>query len=118
MKKTQTYKLASFEAGDFLNPTEDKRRFVTLDYHFGVYIGILGNGVINGWHIENVSGTIVRITPGTGFIAGFYSESPYAFDSQTDEPLKKSVAEDLGYVISEEIPGWASPSGSWQGSFF
>lgn len=118
MKQTQTYKLGIFESGDFLSPTFDLRRFVTLDYHLNTYVGILGNGIISGWNVESAGGLIARITPGAGFIAGLYAESPYAMDPSTKEPLRKSVATNLGYAITEEMISWTGKSGTWTGSFF
>ena len=118
MKQTKTYGLGSFEAGDFYNPEEDRRRFVTLDYHFDTYIGIIGNGVITGWDVVQVAGTLVKVTPGAGFISGLYSESPYAINATTSEPLRQSEAESLGYDIGEEIPGWSSAVGSFNGAFY
>lgn len=118
MRQTKTYGLTAFDAGDFLYPELDKRRFVTLDYHLGTYIGVVGNGVIRGWDIEPLSGLNIRVASGSGFIAGMYSESPYFLDPRTGEPLRKSEAESLGYPIGDEIPGWSSGTGSWAGSFF
>ena len=118
MKNTQTYGLASFEAGDFYNAELDRRRFVTLDYHLKTYVGVVGNGVCTGWEVVPISGLMVRITPGSGFIDGAYSESPYAVDAETGAPIRLSVAQSLGYVIGEQIPGWSSKSGSWDGSFY
>jgi hypothetical protein len=110
--------MAVFETGDFLIPEEDRRRFVTLDYHLDTYVGILGNGIISGWDIEAESGLSILVTPGSGFIAGLYAESPYATDAATREPLRRSVAAGLGYLIAGEMPGWSGRSGSWTGSFF
>ena len=118
MRQTQTYGLTIFDTGDFLYPELDKRRFITLDYHLENYIGIVGNGVTKGWDIEPLEGLNIRVSNGSGFIAGMYSESHYFLDPRTGEPLRRSEAESLGYSIGDEIPGWASKTGSWAGSFF
>ena len=118
MIRTPTYGLSYLREGEILRELIDYRRFVTLDYNLGTYVGILGNGVITGWMISVVSGRTVKVTPGSGFISGYYTETPYYLDPATKVPKTKSAAQAAGDDIVEEMPGWSSGDGSWRGVFF
>ena len=98
-KYTSNYDLGYFSRGGAYSGEIDYRRFVTLDYNLDSYVGIVGAGIINGWNIEPVTGTTISITPGTGMINGFYSESEYV--------LKQRAA-----ITGSGIPGMAS--GDWE----
>lgn len=77
MPTTKTYKFDSFIRGSYYSASLDLRRFVTLDYNMSSFIGIVGVGIIEGWNIQQGTGLNVKITPGSGMINGYASESPY-----------------------------------------
>jgi len=119
MKLSSTYKLEYPERGGFYTSKSDFRRFVTMDYNLERYIGIVGNGIVDGWLIEEVSGLTVRVTPGTGFIGSLFTESPWALDGTTNTPKTRSQATADGDVIISEIPGWSNPNSTeWTGVFY
>lgn len=78
MVKTQTYKLEYFKQGSYYSAESDRRRFLTLDYNMQSYIGVVGDGVIDGWDIEDIGSLQIQILPGTGLINGYFAESPYS----------------------------------------
>ena len=82
------------QKGSYYDDVNDFRRFVTLDYNLESYIGILGNGILDGWTVEQHYGTRIRILPGRGFIDGFFAESPYTV---------KLRSEMTGYDIEVDI---------------
>ena len=75
--KAQNYNLEYLSRGSSYSGISDYRRFVTLDYNFKSYVGILGNGVISGWEVVPTSGLNLQILPGRGIIDGFAVQSPY-----------------------------------------
>ena len=118
MRRTPTYRLGRFDEGDIYSGLEDYRRFVTLDYNLGAYVGIVGNGIVTGWKITQAYGRKIRISAGAGFIDGYYSETPYVLDPVTGVPMHHDAAVAAGYTIIQEMPGWSSQGGSWEGVFF
>ena len=119
MRRTNTYQLENFETGSFYYASSDYRRFTTLDYNLKTYIGLVGNGVLRGWDIKQLSSRTIKISPGCGFISGLYTESPWIIDPATKEPKRKSKAVIDGDDIFEEIPGWSSQGANdWVGGFY
>jgi hypothetical protein len=118
MFRTNTYRFGYYPDGGTYSSSLDRTRFFTLEYNLGTYIGIVGNGIIKGWEIAVVSGKTVKVTPGSGFIDGFYSETGYWLDSVTRTPKKRSRAQQDGDDIVEEIPGWSSENENWWGMFY
>ena len=82
--KTPTYKMTYFERGALYSARSDMRRFVTLDYNLESYIGIVGDGIIEGWEIEENTGLSVKIMPGHGIINGVGVESPYIYKQRSE----------------------------------
>ena len=75
---TKHYHLEFFEQGDLYDAVVEKRRFVTIDNNIGSFVGIIGNGVIEGWNLTILpDGVTARVSPGFGIINGNFSESPY-----------------------------------------
>ena len=82
--QTKYFELDYFKEGSEYLSELERRRFLTVDYNFESYVGIVGVGVIDGWLIEEDSGTTVKILPGTGIIDGFSAESPYEVKRRSD----------------------------------
>ena len=115
MKQTPTYRLEYFDNGDFYSASSDFRRFVTLDYNFKTYVGIVGDGIAKGWDLEVLPGynpaLRVRISFGSGFVGGLYCETNWVRDyNGTKLPPKKKDAQANDYLIIKEIPGYSSPN--------
>jgi len=118
MIRTNTYQFPRMVTGDLYRAEWDAQRFVSLDYNLVRYVGIVGSSVATGWRVGVVAGRTVRVTPGTGVINGMYSETPWVTDQSTGAPVRLSDAIAAGYAVVEEIPGWSSPSGSFEGGFY
>jgi len=100
MPITTTYKLPSFQRGEVYSASADFRRFVTVDYNMETFIGIVGVGIIDGWTVEHVNNTLVKILPGNGIVNGFYSESPYIIKKRSE---MISGDREISAIV-EEIP--------------
>ena len=69
--KTKRYFLEMFLEGDSYLAVADKRRFSTVDNQLHRFSEIIQEGRIDGWEILDNFPSIT-ITPGSGFIDGFY----------------------------------------------
>ena len=56
-QNSPNFNLPYFVRGSDYSARSDYRRFVALDYNMESYVGIIGIGVLDGWTIEQVSGT-------------------------------------------------------------
>jgi hypothetical protein len=126
-QQTENYKFDYFSRGTGYSATSDFRRFVTLDYNLESYIGVVGVGIIDGWDIESVSGTTIKILPGTGIIDGYAVESDYLFKQRSDmvsgereieeihdttkvyPPLEGSQRTDYIAIVKEYDPDYDPP---------
>ena len=114
MRLSPTYKLEQFGDGDVYSAASDYRRFITLDYNLGRYVGLIGDGIVSGWTLSSGGGLTLAISPGQGFISGLFSETPW-----TQPPIRKSQVNHSTQTIIREIPVWSDPdAASWNGSFF
>jgi hypothetical protein len=119
MRRSSTYRLGYNSKGNIYSAEVDRQRFLTLEYNLDRYIGIIGNGILNGWDITSQPlSLIVTISPGSGIIDGYYSETPYYLDPSTGVPKTKDEAEADGDTIIEELDSWSSGDTSWEGYFY
>lgn len=118
-RKTKLYNLDYIAQGGLVGETAESRRMETIDRHIYNVAESVGSGILSGWRIEVVSGTTVRLTPGTGIIQNKYSETAWYIDPSLLTPKKKSEAISNGDIVIKEIPTWSPKDASnWEGAFF
>ena len=100
-QNSPNFNLPYFVRGSDYSARSDYRRFVALDYNMESYVGIIGIGVLDGWTIEQVSGTTIQILPGSGIINGYSAESPYTFKRRSDIV---SGEREYGVVTISSVP--------------
>lgn len=69
MRFTDTYRLGSFVAGEFLDPLEDSRRMLVIDRQLLGLFQVFGNGVVAGWDLSPSGGLAISISPGRGNVS-------------------------------------------------
>jgi hypothetical protein len=100
-QKTQTYNLSYFKRGSIYNGEDDFKRFTTVDYNMESYIGIIGDGIIEGWNIKEINNLNIQITPGNGIINGFFTESPYVVKKRSEMNFNEKEIEVIETNIQE-----------------
>jgi hypothetical protein len=98
---TRIYSLEHFFRGDIWGGSAESRRFTTIENNIKSYLDFTGNGILNGWEVQELSyGSLssessdsdssiddikLIVTPGTGIINAFFSESPYEINKRSEE---------------------------------
>jgi len=63
----------------YVEATADQRNWTFLDYQLFGYASMIGVGCLTGWNVYEVSGLMVGITSGSGFLGGYLGESITAY---------------------------------------
>lgn len=78
------FKFEYFPRGGGYSAKSEYQRFVTVDYNTQSYVGVIGVGIIEGWEIQQTTGTEIQILPGRGIINGYFAESPYVIKKRSE----------------------------------
>lgn len=66
--KTPHFGLEAFVSGDVFSASTDQRRMRQIDNHLAFLADIIGDGVIDGWSLSEVSPLVLSVSDGWGII--------------------------------------------------
>lgn len=70
--KTSKYNLEAFLENEIYSSIADKRRFSTIDNQLHRLAEIIGDGRIDGWEASIIEFPQMAVSPGSGFVDGYY----------------------------------------------
>lgn len=72
---TPHFGLQAFVRGDYYSASIDRKRFSLIDNHLAFLSDLVGDGVIEGWDLEDTGSLVLRCNSGMGIVDRFVTRT-------------------------------------------
>lgn len=91
MIRTPHFNFPYFQSGEIFSATVDEERAVALDLLLKGLAELVSEGIIDGWEISDEGGLDISVSPGKGFIDGFYGVTQNAVEKTLSDDITNYV---------------------------